>query len=45
MTSFETTARDAGVQAIYIGGRDWGAVFPDFLPVDDVPNRRRKVLP
>lgn len=44
MTSFEATAREAGVQSIYIGGRDWGAVFPDFVPVDDVPNRRRKVL-
>jgi len=44
MTQFETHCRDAGVHQIYIGGRDWRRVFPDFTPADDVPGRLRKVL-
>jgi hypothetical protein len=44
MTQFETHCRAAGVHQIYIGGRDWSRVFPDFSPADDVPGRLRKVL-
>jgi len=44
MLEFETLCRGAGVKQIYIGGRDWSRVFPDYLPTEDVPNRLRKVL-
>lgn len=43
MMAFEHLCREAGVYQIYIGGRDWSRVFPDYEPVD-VPNRLRKVL-
>lgn len=44
MTEFEASCRSAGVKQIYIGGRDWGRVFPDYELTGDVPNRRRKRL-
>jgi hypothetical protein len=44
MADFEATCRDSGVRQIYIGGRDWSRVFPDYEPVDDEMNRLRKVL-
>lgn len=44
MADFETHCRGAGVHQIYIGGRNWSRVFPDYQPVDDVNNRLRKVL-
>lgn len=44
MSAFEEAVRAAGVTEIYIGGRDWGRIFPEFEPVDGVKNRRRKVL-
>jgi hypothetical protein len=44
MAAFEQLCREAGVYQIYIGGRDWSRVFPDYLPADDEPNRLRKVI-
>lgn len=44
MAEFEASCRSAGVTQIYIGGRDWGRVFPDYELTGDVPNRRRKRL-
>lgn len=44
MADFETHCRGAGVHQLYIGGRNWSRVFPDYEPVDDVTNRLRKVL-
>lgn len=44
MAQFETVCRDAGISQIYIGGRDWRRVFPDYEPADGVVNRLRKVL-
>lgn len=44
MREFEALAKSSGVEEIWIGGRDWSRVFPDYETFDDVPNRRRKVL-
>jgi hypothetical protein len=44
MAAFEDHCRGAGVHQLYIGGRNWSRVFPDYEPVDDVTNRLRKVL-
>lgn len=44
MESFEQLCRASGIYQIYIGGRDWSRVFPDYQSADDVPNRLRKVL-
>jgi len=44
MAELERRLAAAGCVENYIGGRDWSRVFPDYLPVDDVPNRLRKVL-
>lgn len=44
MAAFEQLCREAGIYQIYIGGRDWSRVFPDYQQADGVPNRLRKVL-
>ena len=44
MEAFEASCRAAGVKQVFIGGRDWGRVFPDYELTGDVPNRRRKRL-
>ena len=44
MGAFEEASRAAGVTQVFIGGRDWGRVFPDYELTGDVPNRRRKRL-
>lgn len=44
MTAFETASRNAGVNAVYIGGRDWSRIFPDYELTGDEPNQRRKRL-
>lgn len=44
MAHFETVGRAAGCAEIYIGGRDWSRVFPDFEPYDGVYNGLRKAI-
>ena len=44
MAGFEASCRSVGVTQVFIGGRDWGRVFPDYELTGDVPNRRRKRL-
>lgn len=46
MAHYEALARQRGCTAIYIGGRDWSRVFPDFAasPVSADPFRLRKAL-
>jgi hypothetical protein len=44
MSAFEGSCRSEGIKQVYIGGRDWGRVFPDYELTGDVPNRRRKRL-
>lgn len=44
MAAFEDHCRGAGIHQLYIGGRNWSRVFPDYAPADDVTNRLRKVL-
>lgn len=44
MEAFEASCRAADVKQVFIGGRDWGRVFPDYELTGDVPNRRRKRL-
>jgi hypothetical protein len=44
MSCFEVSCRAAGVMQMFIGGRDWSRVFPDYEEVDGVRNRRRKRL-
>ena len=44
MSEFEVSCRSNGVKQVFIGGRDWGRVFPDYELTGDVPSRRRKRL-
>lgn len=44
MAHFVTKAREAGCAEIRIGGRDWGRVFPGWLPLAGVTNGLRKIL-
>lgn len=43
---YESLARQRGCTALYLGGRDWSRVFPDFdpSPVPADPYRLRKAL-
>lgn len=46
MREFERIARARGFRSLYVGGRDWSRIFPDFVrdPVPTDPNRLRKAL-
>ena len=37
-------AREAGCRELRIAGRDWSRVFPDYEPLDGVPNGLTKEL-
>lgn len=43
LAHFETKAREAGLQEVRIGGRDW-SFLPGYEPFDGVLNGRKKVL-
>ena len=46
MAHYEILARRQNCTAIYVGGRDWSRIFPDFAlsPTSHDPNRLRKAL-